>query len=83
MGHGFTKTGERVLHEGYVITLATATFEGRKSSPWINGTVMPVVWKRSWGKGKVFYSSLGHVAADFDVPEAKEIQRRGSLWAAR
>ena len=26
--------------------LATATFEGRKSSPWINGTVMPVVWKR-------------------------------------
>ena len=28
MGHGFTKTGERVLHEGYVITLVTATFEG-------------------------------------------------------
>ena len=28
MGHGFTKTGERVLHEGYVITLAPATFEG-------------------------------------------------------
>ena len=28
MGHGFVKTGERVLHEGYVITLATATFEG-------------------------------------------------------
>jgi len=28
VGHGFTKTGERVLHEGYVITLATATFEG-------------------------------------------------------
>ena len=28
MGHGFTKTGERVLHEGFVITLATATFVG-------------------------------------------------------
>ena len=28
MGHGFTKTGERVLHEGFVITVATATFEG-------------------------------------------------------
>jgi len=36
-----------------------------------------------WGAGKVFFSSLGHVATDFDVPEAKEIQRRGSLWAAR
>ena len=63
--------------------LATTTFRERVSSPWVNGTVMPVVWKRTWDKGRVFYSSLGHVAKDFDVPEAKEIQRRGMLWAAR
>lgn len=63
--------------------LATTTFEGRQSAPWINGTVMPVVWKRRWGQGRVFYSSLGHVAKDFEVPEAREIQRRGMLWAAR
>ena len=63
--------------------LATTTFEGRESAPWINGTVMPVVWKRQWGEGRVFYSSLGHVAKDFDVPEAREIQRRGMLWASR
>ena len=44
---------------------------------------MPVVWKRAWGAGRVFYSSLGHVARDFDVPEAREIQRRGMLWASR
>ncbi|SVE02800.1 uncharacterized protein METZ01_LOCUS455654, partial [marine metagenome] len=46
--------------------LATTTFDAQ-STPWVNGTVMPVVWKRMWGKGRVFYSSLGHVAADFDV----------------
>lgn len=63
--------------------LVTTTLEGRESAPWVNGTVMPVVWKRMWGEGRVFYSSLGHVAADFDVPEAKEIQRRGMVWAAR
>ena len=63
--------------------LATTTLVGRESSPWVNGTVMPVVWKRPWGQGRVFYSSLGHVAADFDVPEAREIQRRGMLWASR
>lgn len=63
--------------------LATTTFTDRVSSPWINGTTIPVVWKRMWGEGKVFYSSLGHVASDFDVPEAREIQRRGMLWAAR
>ena len=44
---------------------------------------MPVVWKRTYGQGRVFYSSLGHVAADFNVPEAREISRRGFLWASR
>jgi type 1 glutamine amidotransferase len=62
--------------------LATTTFDGTHA-PWVAGTVMPVVWKRMWGQGKVFYSSLGHVAKDFDVPEAKEIVRRGMLWATR
>ncbi len=62
--------------------LATTTFGG-KYAPWIEGTVMPVVWKRMWGQGRVFYTSLGHVAKDFDVPEAREIVRRGMLWATR
>jgi hypothetical protein len=63
--------------------LATTTFRDRTSAPWINGTVMPVVWKRRYGQGRVFYSSLGHVMKDFDVPEAREIQIRGMLWASR
>ncbi len=62
--------------------LATTTF-ATQSTPWVNGTVMPVAWKRMWGAGRVFYSSLGHVAADFEAPEALEIQRRGMVWAAR
>lgn len=62
--------------------LATTTFGGQ-INPWISGTVMPVVWKRMWGKGRIFYTSLGHVAKDFDVPEAREIVRRGLLWATR
>jgi type 1 glutamine amidotransferase len=63
--------------------LAVTRFSARQQAPWVEGTVMPVVWKRRYGDGRVFYSSLGHVAADFDVPEAREIQRRGMLWAAR
>jgi len=62
--------------------LATTTFGG-EHVPWIEGVVIPVVWKRRWGKGRVFYCSLGHVARDFDVPEAREIVRRGMLWASR
>ena len=61
--------------------LATTTFNST-TSPWINNCIMPVVWQRMWGNGRVFFSSLGHKAADFDVPEAKEIQKRGMLWAA-
>jgi len=64
--------------------LATTTFSGKYGNcEWIAGTVMPVVWKRMYGKGRVFYSSLGHIARDFDVPEAKEIMRRGMIWATR
>jgi type 1 glutamine amidotransferase len=61
--------------------LATTTFGG-EYTPWIAGTVMPVVWKRRWGAGRVFYCSLGHVAADFDVPEARTLVERGMLWAS-
>ncbi|MBN1294341.1 MAG: ThuA domain-containing protein [Candidatus Latescibacteria bacterium] len=60
--------------------LASTTFSGEHAA-WIDGVVMPVVWKKMYGKGRVFYSSLGHVARDFDVPEAREIMQRGMLWA--
>lgn len=62
--------------------LATTRFSG-VDAPWIAGCVMPVVWKRMYGEGRVFYTSLGHVAADFAVPEMKEILRRGMLWASK
>ncbi len=62
--------------------LATTTFGG-DLLPWIAGTVMPVVWKRMYGAGRVFYSALGHVAADFAVPEARILVERGMMWASR
>ncbi|WP_439598218.1 ThuA domain-containing protein [Falsiroseomonas sp.] len=62
--------------------LATTTFGGAHCD-WIEGHVMPVVWKRRHGRGRVFYSSLGHVATEFAVPQMREILRRGMLWAAR
>jgi type 1 glutamine amidotransferase len=62
--------------------LATTTFSG-KDAPWIKGIVIPAVWKKMYGQGRIFYSSFGHVAKDFDVPEARKIVQRGMLWAAR
>ncbi len=51
--------------------LAVTTFSGIEGDvPWVAGTVMPVVWKRAYGSGRVFYSSLGHEGrpADFRYP---------------
>jgi type 1 glutamine amidotransferase len=62
--------------------LATTTFSGEHAS-WIEGVVMPVVWKRRHGKGRVFYSALGHAAKEFAGPQMRTIFRRGLLWAAR
>jgi type 1 glutamine amidotransferase len=62
--------------------LATTTFSGAYA-PWTRGVAMPVVWKRRYGQGRVFYSSLGHVAKEFEVPEMHTILKRGLLWAAR
>ena len=47
--------------------LATTTFSG-EHAPWIEGVVMPVIWKKRYGEGRVFYSSLGHRAYELDVP---------------
>ena len=65
-----------------VKVLATTTFAARPEAPWIEGVVMPVVWKKHYGQGRVFYSSLCHSASDFEVPEALEIMKRGIVWAA-
>jgi uncharacterized protein len=62
--------------------LATTRFTGEHLAD-VTGVVMPVVWKRHYGKGRVFYSALGHTFAEFSVPEMATIFARGALWAAR
>ncbi len=63
-----------------VKVLATTTFTGEHAA-WIEGCVIPVAWKKYYGKGRVFYCSLGHKMVDFKVPEALEMVKRGILWA--
>jgi type 1 glutamine amidotransferase len=64
--------------------LATTRFPVADGPHASNGQVdVPVVWTKRWGKGKVFYSSLGHHADIFDIEPALTIMRRGFLWAAK
>lgn len=43
---------------------------------------MPVVWTKYYGKGRVFYSSLGHNAAVAAQEAPLRLALRGLLWAA-
>ena len=61
--------------------LATTTFSA-DYDPWIKGMVMPVVWKKYYDRGRVFYLSLGHDPKDFDTPAAWELLTRGIRWAS-
>lgn len=63
--------------------LATTIFAANEEAPWIEGCVMPVVWKRTFGRGRVFYCSVGHDHEDLEIPQVQELLVRGSRWAAR
>ena len=64
-----------------VDVLATTTFPAgeERETP----VVMPAVWTRRHGAGRVFVSTVGHKADDFDIPEVRTLTERGLLWASR
>lgn len=78
-------TEQYYLHiDPAVNVLATTTFPVADGPHRTNGqVVMPVVYTKHWGAGRVFYHSLGHHADIFDIPEVKELTRRGFIWAAK
>jgi type 1 glutamine amidotransferase len=66
-----------------VNVLATTPFP----TPGVNGPhaknpcLMPVVFTKMYGNGRVFYNSLGHHRDVLEAPEPRELMRRGFLWA--
>ena len=62
--------------------LATTTFS-EKYDPWIKGVIIPVVWKKKYGKGKIFYNSIGHSKQDYNIPEVWTLIKRGVIWATK
>ena len=42
-----------------------------------------VTWAKMYGKGRVFYSTLGHVEANWDKPEMQKMYLEAIKWAMR
>lgn len=81
---GLKKKFEYVSEQYYMLVdpgnrvLATTLYkhEGRKVR-------MPVVWTKTFGKGRVFYSALGHTASELkNNPDVLAMTIRGFSWAA-
>jgi len=67
-----------------VKVLATTRFPVADGPHVTNGVVeMPVVWTKTYGRGRVFYNSLGHQANIVAMPQVLELMTRGFRWAAR
>ncbi|MEP6833027.1 MAG: ThuA domain-containing protein [Gemmatimonas sp.] len=41
----------------------------------------PLAWAKMYGKGRVFYSSLGHAAATWDIPDVSKMYFEALKWS--
>ena len=60
-------------HDSRVTVLCAGIYRGE----W-----KPAAWVKNWGKGRVFYSALGHDAAACSNQGFQRLLLRGSVWAA-
>ncbi|GIH17821.1 ThuA domain-containing protein [Rugosimonospora africana] len=72
-----------VLTDAGSDVLATTRFRVAPDTAWRQDVVVPAVWTRRWGEGKIFVSTVGHKLEDLDQPEVRTLTERGLLWASR
>jgi uncharacterized protein len=72
-----------VLSDSYNEVLATTTVAARDFDAWTRPVVVPAVWTRQWGLGRVFVATPGHRLDVLDDPRVRTIVERGMLWASR
>jgi type 1 glutamine amidotransferase len=72
-----------VLGDGYNDVLATTTIAAREFDAWSRAVVVPAVWTRQWGAGRIFVCTPGHRLEVLDDPNVRTIVERGLLWASR
>jgi type 1 glutamine amidotransferase len=60
---------------------------GESASPWMQGWTdrmegeHPLVWRHRLGRGRVFYSAIGHQPDTYQLPEYQELLTRAMRWA--
>lgn len=62
-----------------VATLDESTYS--PDSTLAMGTDHPIAWTREPGKGRAFYTAIGHLPETYSHPQAVELLRAGIAWA--
>ncbi len=70
-----------ITDEQYILNYDEAAIKVLANALW-KGKLMPVLWTKSWEKGRVFYSALGHDPKACQQPMFQKTLIRGALWAA-
>lgn len=62
--------------------IADCVFSGEHRD-WIKGERMPVAYTKNWGKGRIFYCTLGHYIEDLQLPQTTQLMKQAFQWASR
>lgn len=77
------KTEQYYMHFDPNIEIIAQTRFSGEHAEWIEDVVMPVAWKKNYGKGKVFFISVGHDPKEFiNHPQAWKLLTNGFTWAS-
>ena len=77
-------TEQYYLHLDPCVNVLATTAVDSQGAHRANGVVnMPVIYTKLWGKGRIFYSSLGHKDYILEIPQVETFMRRGFRWASR
>jgi len=68
-----------ITDEFYILERKTPSFDSLATGVWQFET-HPMVYVREYGKGRVFYTALGHDERAFNVPEFRKLIRRAVRW---
>ena len=71
-----------VMVDPDIHVLAETTFDGQHY-PWLEGKKCPAAWVRTWGRGRVFYHSIGHDTGNLADENIRRMSKQGLAWAIR
>jgi type 1 glutamine amidotransferase len=72
-----------VLTDPLLEVLADCVLVPGNGDEWAEPVTMPVAWTRTWGRGRIFATSIGHTVDSLEDPPVRALIEKGLAWAAR